>query len=271
MRGMLARFLAPLMMMAVFALTIQPGLSQDKNILAEVLKRGTIRIAIQGGVPPYSVLNANNEPEGYDIDIGKAIADALKVKPEWVIVDTPGRITALQTGKADITIADFTANVERSKVIAFTDPYLVVGMVFTVSAARADIKTVDDLNKPEIKVGFGRGSTQEQIVPSVLPKATIVHFSGQADTNDAMLSGRIDAIALDNLGTSGLMTQFPDKLKILPGSFSREDIAVGLPAGDFDWWRVLNEWMHQFNATGDNAKLFKKWFGYELPPIQAKY
>jgi polar amino acid transport system substrate-binding protein len=246
----------------------QPGVAaEDGGILNEVLQRGTIRIAVQGGVPPYSVINANNEPEGYDIDIGKMIAESLKVKPEWVIVDTPGRITALQTRKADITIADFTANVERSKVIAFTDPYLVVQMVFTVGADRDDLKTAEDLNKPEIKVGFGRGSTQEQIVPSVIPKATIVRFSGQADTNDAMTTGRIDVIALDNLGTSGLMSQFPGKFKVLPGSFSREDIAIGMPAGDFDWWRLMNEWVHQFNVQGENAKLFKKWFGYDLPPF----
>src|SRR3954470_21635033 len=113
--------------------------AQEGGILNEILQRGTIRIAVQGGVPPYSVINANNEPEGYDIDIGKMIAESLKVKPEWVIVDTPGRITALQTRKADITIADFTANVERSKVIAFTDPYLVVQMVFTVGAKRDDL------------------------------------------------------------------------------------------------------------------------------------
>ena len=29
----------------------------------------------------------------------------------------------------------------------------------------------------------------------------------------------------------------------------------------------MNEWVHQFNVQGDNAKLFKKWFGYDLPPF----
>jgi ABC-type amino acid transport substrate-binding protein len=140
-------------------------------------------------------------------------------------------------------------------------------MVFTVSAKRDDINTVEDLDKPEIKVGFGRGSTQEQIVPSIIPNATIERFTGQADTNDAMVTGRIDVIALDNLGTSGILAAYPGQFKVLPGSFSSEDIAIGLPAGDFDWWRVTNEWMHQFNSSGDNAKLFKQWFGYDLPEM----
>jgi polar amino acid transport system substrate-binding protein len=252
---------------AFMAAPLASAQAQTKGILTQVLERGTIRIAIQGGVPPYSIIKENGEPEGYDIDIGKAIAAALKVKPEWVTVDTPGRITALQTHKADITIADFTANTTRSTVIAFTDPYIVVFMQFTVLANRDDIKTIKDLDKPEMKIGFGRGSTQEQLVPAAVPNATLSRFSGQADTMDALNTGRIDSMALDNLGTSGQLAASPGKYKVLPGTYSREDIAVGLPAGDFDWWRVLNMWMHEFNTSGENAKLFKKWFGYDMPPM----
>ena len=29
--------------------------------------------------------------------------------------------------------------------------------------------------------------------------------------------------------------------------------------------RILNAWVRQFNASGENAALFKKWFGYEMP------
>src|SRR5690349_9376392 len=140
------------LVLAVAAATTIPAHAQTKSILNEVLERGSIRIAIQGGVPPYSVIKGTGEPEGYDIDIGKAIAATLKVKPEWVVVDTPGRITALQTHKADITIADFTANTPRSLVIAFTEPYIVVAMQFTVLASRDDIKTIKDLDKPEMKI-----------------------------------------------------------------------------------------------------------------------
>jgi polar amino acid transport system substrate-binding protein len=266
MRDWFSGLLLPIATLAMIVAGPQAH-SQEKSILNEVLERGTIRIAIQGGVPPYSVINASGEPEGYDIDIGKAIAAALNVEPEWVIVDTPGRITALQTHKADITIADFTANTARSQVIAFTDPYIVVGMQFTVGAERDDIQTIQDLDKPEMKIGFGRGSTQEQLVPAAVPNASIVRFSGQADTMDALATERIDAMALDNLGTSGQLEANPGKYKVLPGTYSREDIAIGLPAGDFDWWRVLNMWMHEFNVSGENAKLFKKWFGYDMPPM----
>jgi polar amino acid transport system substrate-binding protein len=44
-----------------------------------------------------------------------------------------------------------------------------------------------------------------------------------------------------------------------------------MPAGDPDWLRIVNLWVEQFNASGDNKVLFKKWFGMDPPKIQADY
>src|SRR4029079_15416213 len=104
------------------------------GIRADVLKRGVLRVATVGGNPPYSTVGPDGKPVGYDIDIANLLAEQLKLKIEFTITDSPGRITALQTHKVDVTFANFTANVERSKVIAFTDPYLVVGRIYMVPA-----------------------------------------------------------------------------------------------------------------------------------------
>src|SRR3954447_570594 len=100
-----------LLLAALMVIICGAGTAAAGEDLDRVMKSGTIRIAIIGGNPPYSKMSPSGEPEGYDIDIGKAIADALKVKPEFITTDIPGRITSLQTHKADLTIADFTKTV----------------------------------------------------------------------------------------------------------------------------------------------------------------
>ena len=263
----LKKLLAPIMAVLVFLVGVNSAYSQDRDILKEVLDRGTLRIAVQGGQPPYSIFKPDGTPAGYEIDIGISIAEALGVEPVWIKIDAAGRVTALQTGKADITIANFTANFKRSQVISFTDPYMVVGMIFLCSSDRSDIQSIDDINNASVKVGFGRGSTQEVLVPAAAPKTTIVRFAGMADVMEAIFSGRIDCLALDNIASSGLVAANPGKLKIIPGKFSREDIAIGLPKGDFEWWRLLQTWMRDFNLAGKNDALFKKWFKSERPTI----
>lgn len=263
--------LASVVLAAATLLSAPAAFSQQRDILKEVLDRGTLRIATSSDLPPYSMLGANGELEGYDVDMGKMIAEELGVKPEFLVVDAAGRITALQTGKADITIQDFTANFKRSQVISFTDPYMVVGMVFFTLANRDDIKTVEDLNTDKMKVGFGRGSTQETLVPAAAPNTTIVRFAAMGDTMEALDSGRIDATALDNIGASGIYAANPGKYKELPGRYSREDISIGLPKGDFEWWRLMNMWMRDFNLSGKNDVLYMKWFKSERPKIFEPY
>lgn len=240
------------------------------GILQSILQRGTIRIAVLGSLPPYSRVMPNGEPEGYDIDIAKRLAEALKVKPEFIISDIPARVTALQTRKADVTIADFTRNVERSTSIAFTNPYLVTTMRLLLPA-NSPYKTVAEANEAGIRVAISRGGTAERAVPANMPKAQIIRFNTQADELNAVLTGQADAMAEDNFYNGNAIKENPGKLREAEGDLARAEIAIGAPAGDAEWLRVLNLFVDQFNASGDNKKLFQKWFGFEQPPIQAKY
>jgi polar amino acid transport system substrate-binding protein len=268
----MARFSVLKTALAAAALMFAAGAvqAQTPSILQQVIQRGTVRIAVLGSLPPYSKVTPSGEPEGYDIEIAKQLAAALKIKPEFVVGDIPSRVTALQTHKVDLTIADFTRNVERSTTIAFTDPYLVTIMRLMVREDNK-AKTVAELDTPETRIAISRGGTAERAVPANLPKAKIVRFNTQADELNALLSGQVDAMAEDNFYNTQAIKDHPAKLMQLEGDLARAEIAIGLPAGDFDWYRVINLWVAQFNASGDNARLFKTWFGFDQPTIQAKF
>jgi len=236
------------------------------HTLAEVQSRGTLRIATTSGNPPYSSFKPDGAPEGYDIDIGNAFAAALKVKPEWIVVDTPGRITALQTGKADITVANFTDTVERSAVVAFTRPYVVVGSNYMVKQASA-IQSVEELNKASHKVGIPRGGMGEVIGKANTPNAELLRFGSQDDAFLALQSGQVDAQLLDSLQDAAFLAKQGASYRNLPGSYSYEEIAIGVPVGDGDWYRVVDGFVRLLIGSGEDARLFKKWFGFDLPPL----
>jgi polar amino acid transport system substrate-binding protein len=260
-----------LFLCALAALMVLTASAHSQSTLEQVMSSGKLRVAIIGGNPPYSSLTPSGEPEGYDIEIAKRIAAALNVEPEFITVDIPARVTVLQTGKADVTVANFTKTVQRSTSIAFTDPYVVVSLQFLVRADRDDLQTIEDINNRDVVVGITRGGTAEQNVPLAAPDASIARFNNETDILAALDTGQVHVMSQDNLYNAELMKNRPGQYKVLPGLYSYEEIAIGLPAGDFDWWRVLNTWVGQFNASGDNGRLFKEWFGYDLPPIQAQY
>lgn len=237
------------------------------TIYADVQSRGILRIATVGGNPPYSSVGTDGQPTGYDIDIGKALAESLGVKPEFMIVDSPGRIAALQAGRADVTIANFTATTQRSTVVAFTRPYVVVGSVF-LTLQSSPIQTVEELNDPKYTVAYARGATSEQATAVIVPKTEKLRFDANNDGFLAVQSGQSNSVFMDSLQAASILAKETGKYKLLPGNYSYEAISIGLPAGDFDWWRILDGWVAQFNGSGENDILFKKHFGFDRPTLK---
>ena len=143
--------------------------AQAGDILQQVVSSGTLRVAVMGSLPPYTNLTPSGELEGYDIDVAKRLAAALGVKPQFVIVDSAGRVAALQTRKADITASGFARNVTRSLTIAFSDPYLIVpGRV--VVKTDSPLKSIEEVNDPKYRLSLNRGGNSEPIIAARSPR-----------------------------------------------------------------------------------------------------
>lgn len=265
-RGM--ALVAPLVLLS-FAL-VPTALAQTSR-LDEIVKAGVVRVGVFTDLEPYGFLDASGKNVGYDVDIALELAKRLGVKAEFVQVTGPTRVPSLVAGKVDVVVADFTRTLERSKLIGFTDPYLVVGNTYMVLAKRTDLKTAADLNKPSVRVGISRGGTSEQSVPASLPKATIVRFDNYNDELIAVRTGKTDVVSEDNIFTSQQVAKNPKEFKVIPGLFTREDICIGVPKGDWAWYNWVNLFVQEMNVDGTNRALFKKWFKGDIMKLRADY
>ena len=72
--------------------------------------------------PAQQLLHDKNELEGFDIDVGNKIAEALKLKAEFVPTETPQRVPFLVADKIDISLGALTRSAERAKLITYTVP-----------------------------------------------------------------------------------------------------------------------------------------------------
>ena len=90
--------------------------------LDDILKDGVVRIGINPNFPPMSSRNSSGEWEGFDIEIGNKLAEALKVKVEWVPTETKDRVPFLVADTIDMSLGALTRNSERAKLIEYTVP-----------------------------------------------------------------------------------------------------------------------------------------------------
>jgi polar amino acid transport system substrate-binding protein len=262
-----SRFLAGVLaVVAAVSLAAAPAAVAD-TILSDVLSRGTLRIAVNTGNPPRSMLDASGQLVGYDIDLANELVKALGVKAEFIRTDVAGRVALLQAHKADVTIATFTPTLERMKTVAFTDAYTVDGLQLMTRADRNELNSPKDFNRPDIKIGLGRGSTAAAALAKFVPQAKVVEFPGLADVMQAIDSRQVDATCTNDGLVAETVKQSGGKFKPIAEKFGIEDDAIGLPQGDFVWWSWLNAFVHQINEDGTNYTLFRKWFGVEPMPF----
>ena len=255
------------LMLAIAALPVgDRGADAADSILTDVLRRGTVRIAISTGNPPTRFEDENGNLQGYDIDIANYLAKQLGVTIEYIRTDTAGRVAMLQTKKVDITVASFTPNLERLKSVGFTDPYLTDVLTLMSRTDRKDLASLDDFNKLEIKVAIPRGSTAAKALATYVPKATIVEFSGNADTLSAIDAGQVDAICAGDALVNWTVKKSSGKYRNAASLGPPEDDAIGFPQGDFVWWLWLNRFVREINEDGTNYTLWVKWFGDAPPP-----
>ncbi|WP_142901217.1 transporter substrate-binding domain-containing protein, partial [Klebsiella pneumoniae] len=79
------------------------------------------------------------------------------------------RIPLLQSGKADLIVADITITPERAQVIDFSTPYFVTGQQFLVPAKSPD--KLDDYSKA--RIGAVKGTTGEQALHQRFPQSRV--------------------------------------------------------------------------------------------------
>jgi polar amino acid transport system substrate-binding protein len=72
---------------------------------------------------PYT-FQANGKHTGFDIELSILLGEILGKKIEIIDMSFDALIPALQTGKIDFALSDFTVTEERKKLVNFTVPYI---------------------------------------------------------------------------------------------------------------------------------------------------
>lgn len=103
------------------------------------LSVGTLTLAVDAELPPYSYKDDQGQPVGLDIDIAHAVCDILHVEMIVTVVEKDvsvakknNLIITVQYGKADFSLGGITNNEEDAKLVVFSEPYTTCTQVIVV-------------------------------------------------------------------------------------------------------------------------------------------
>jgi polar amino acid transport system substrate-binding protein len=239
--------------MAIVSLSAAPAEAQTVD---EIIKRGKVVIAIDTTVPPYGMLDANNQPTGIDVEVANLIGKNLKVPVELVTVNSPGRIPALLSNRVDMVVAIFSITAERALQVSFSIPYAGQSAVL-IAPKTANIKGPDDLKS--LKVGVTRGALEDGALTQMNPAGmNLLRFDDGPSVSQAMLSGQIDAMGGGDYGEIYLRKgskgeEYEQKFPLRAAHFG-----IGIRRGNPDLLQWLNTFVYQIKNSGDLDAISRK-------------
>ncbi len=247
---------------AVAALPLAAPVSASATTLSEAKAKGKVVIGIQGDNAPWGFVNSSGVQDGLDADIGKAYAEYLGVKAEFVPLAVANRIPALMTGKVDVLFATMGMTAERAKTIQYSKPY--AGNVLSVYAAK-DKKIAGFADLTGVSVGVPKSSAMDTaITEGAGSKANILRFDDDAANIQALLAGQVDAVGGNQF--------YPDRLNATAaGKYEAKfDLVTlyngaGTRPGEKDWNESINSFIDKIKADGQLAKIYAKWMKREVP------
>lgn len=243
-----------------------PARAADDNSLDAIKKRGTIKIGVKYDAPPFGSLNPQtNAVSGFDVDIAHAIAKKIFGSPdkvELVQVKSDNRIPLLQNGDIDAFVATATITPARMKTIDFSNVYYRAGQSLLVKKG-SPVKSYRDLDGKN--VCSVQGSTPEQTIRRLVPKANVVTFETYPECVTALRGGRIDAVTTDNVILGGFAAQDPAQLDLVGGLFTFEPYGIGVRKGNDTLTKAVNDTLADLKKSGEYAKIHEQWLKKPLP------
>ncbi|MBV2182154.1 MAG: amino acid ABC transporter substrate-binding protein [Castellaniella sp.] len=245
-------------------LSAAPSAHAATDDLAAIQKAGAIRIGTEGTYAPFSYHDPkDNKLVGFDVDIGRAIAKQLGVKPDFVEGKWDGLIAGLNANRYDVVINQVGITPERQAKYDFSKPYISSEAVLIVRDDNATIHSFQDLKGKRsantITSNFGKLAQQHG--------AEVVPVQGFNDAIALLTSGRVDATINDELSFLDFKKHQPQaKVKVIAtdssADFSRSGVLMRKDQPALK--AAIDKAIGAIRADGTYKTISERYFGKDL-------
>ena len=242
--------------LTVFTVTI--GAAGTANAAEKLL------IGTEGAYPPFNMVDANGELQGFDVDIAKALCTSMGADCTFVKQDWDGMIPALNKKKYDAIIASMSITPERAKAVDFTERYYTNKLQFIAKKGMSlDISAMGLKGKV---IGAQRATIAGDWLEKNRAGADIKLYDTQENAYLDLSAGRLDAMLADAFVNYDWLQSDAGKDYEFKGDpvFDGDLIAIAIRKGSDDLRMKLNKAIKDIVANGTYAKINAKYFPFSI-------
>jgi polar amino acid transport system substrate-binding protein len=220
---------------------------------------------------PYTFADANGEVMGADIDLIKAVGDAISCETAFVELPWARILREVRNGTLD-TSTSTSLTEERTEWALFSEPYRETEMaiyVRTGEESRFDLQRLGDIPNQQFRIGviieYYYGDEFEELADDPESAAWIDGATDYATNIRKLINGRIDGYLaediavmeaeLKSLGLTEKVARYPlriagEKLRFMfsrqtvdPKTVADVDAAVARMRADGRWDTIMNKYL----------------------------
>lgn len=236
--------------------------SMAGDTLQRVVDFKVVKVGMSGNQPPLTMQNREGGLMGFDVDVAKALADAMKVQLEIVPMPFGQLLAALENDEVDMVLSGLAITPERTEKVSFIGPYMMSGKsILTRSSVLADISAAGEFNRKELKLLALSNSTSASFVRTVAPDAQLVEIGSYDEGVAMIIDGKADAMVADMPVCVLSVARYPDAgLVTLEKPLTVEPIGIAVSKDDPQFFNLVDNYLRAYEKTGILGKLREKWF-----------
>ncbi|HET7412176.1 MAG TPA: amino acid ABC transporter substrate-binding protein [Pararhizobium sp.] len=229
--------------------------------LDEIREAGVFRIGTEGTYAPFTYHDSTGKLVGFDVEIGREVAERLGVEPQFVEGKWDGLIAGLGADRYDAVINQVGITPERQERFDFSDPYIVSKAALIVRGDNDEITSFEDLE----------GKRAAQSLTSNYGKlaeeagAELVATDGFDQSIALVVNGRADATINDSLSFLDFKKQQPDAdVKIAAVRPEATASGVIIEQDNPELLEAINAALADIKADGTYQEISDKYFGEDV-------
>lgn len=255
--------LAALTLSACTNSTSSPGSEAERGAsLQQIKAKGVLTIGTEGTYPPFTYHDQSTGAlTGYDVDVARAVAAKLGVKPVFKETQFDAMFAGLEAGRFDMVANQVSITPQRKKIYEFSSPYTVSPGVVVVRKNDNSIHSFADL----------KGKTVAQSLTSSFYQlakqsgADIQNVEGWAQAITLLKQGRVDATINDRLTFLDEVKSHHDtSIKVAATTKDEAHNAFAFRPGSDQLVFAVDTALKALDRDGTLARISKKYFGQDV-------
>jgi len=238
-----------------------PDVPGERAVVLPDLGGRVVTIAVDNAYLPFAYIPADTGVAmGWDYDAMDEVCARLNCVPSFQEFAWDGTIIATGEGQFDMAGGGITITEARDEVVDFSISFISTDQKILVAKGDSEIGGRADLEASDCNVGSQTGTTNYDLSVDVVGEGRIVAFESFAFAVQALITGDVCAVIMDDVAGQGYQGENADDVDMLAESLQSDPLGWAFTEGS-DLVGPFNEAIQSMKDDGTLAALNGKYFG----------